>query len=430
MSFLLVFCLVLGLSGFLGHHLFGRYSVGFYTWSNAVITNLRAIFGDFDYPELVENRYNFGLIYFLLVSALMTVLLMNVMLAIVIGAFVEIQPATKKSGTLSEDLMYILKQVFKRIMNIVTCVHCCKGHVDIIIHNRELNSISKRRLCHKMLQMTGCSRIMVWCRHHDNKCIKKWKKRGSATLCRGFLVKPCCGGSPYVLYTESFNRMLDVLRRAENTQSSVPAFALSTMLSRVTDAYDRKYIINRLMKKSSERRDERVARFYASRRLNMYHNVVSGARGAQTTVSLDPSDEQSLIDPSGLREHSMEHSLMKMKDEVEEMMRSAHAATSGLHRAADKLIQRKRKVHAEESSKKLSEVVTQLMEERRSEKSKVAAIDSGMADAISDRRFEHLERKMDGIIAAIAAQSEVLQALTENYGVHLGGQDLGDDDSY
>ena len=237
LSWVIVFLIVVSLSGFLGHHLFGRYLVGFYTWENSIITVTRFIFGDFNYDDLVENRYHFGLVFFLLVQILLTVLLMNVMLAIVIGAFVEIQPETKKAGKLADDTLYILIQFCKRVINALTCVECCKGHTVIAQHG-EITSEHTR--CHQLIAWSGASKVFIACRKRDRRCAKSMKrKKVDHHFCfrYGFLCKPCCGGMPYLLREQAFQRIEDILKRKRSNNTGVPAAALSQVLSHLTDEY-------------------------------------------------------------------------------------------------------------------------------------------------------------------------------------------------
>ena len=231
MAWTIVFVIVLVLSGFLGHHLFGRYLVAFYSWENSVITVFRVIFGDFNYDDLVESRYHFGLIFFILIQLLLTVLLMNVMLAIVIGAFVEIQPGTKKAGTLMEDTAYIWVQFAKRCLNVVTCVHCCTGHAHIVSRHQVVRHLK----CHRVLVASGISGIFLACRRQDRASAKKWKRRKFKLFSKGFLCKPACGGTPYLLRHEAFQRLQYLMRNTRGVHEGLPAASLSLVLSRVTD---------------------------------------------------------------------------------------------------------------------------------------------------------------------------------------------------
>ena len=122
-------------------------------------------------------------------------------------------------------------QFSKSCLNIATCVHCCTNHTHAVSRHQLVRHVR----CDQMLRMSGLSKIFFVCRRQDRACAKKWRRRKSKLFAKGFLCKPACGGTPYLLRHQAFQRLQYLMRNSRGTHEGIPAASLSLVLSRVTD---------------------------------------------------------------------------------------------------------------------------------------------------------------------------------------------------
>ena len=119
---------------FAGYTLVGRQSPNFSSFNNALLTLLLIGFGEFGtYEEVVGVENEVGPIFFFTYILLVTVIMVNIVLAIVVDAFGKTQADNSERSSLPEDVLVLLDRDLHtafHYLRIVLCCWSCRGKLE------------------------------------------------------------------------------------------------------------------------------------------------------------------------------------------------------------------------------------------------------------------------------------------------------------